>query len=88
MSVTGTFSGLLDAPAAIRVIWPSYVPTASPTGVMLTDRAAVVVPVVGETDNQVPPLGVVAAAAVKFKATLLLAEIVRFCGDGEPLVPC
>src|SRR5205814_638262 len=86
--VTGTTSGLFDAPAAVIVIVPSYVPAASPAGLTDTLRLAGVVPLSGLTDNHVLPDGVCTlAAAVKLNGAPLLATA-SGCAAGRLSTMC
>lgn len=72
VNVTGTFTGLFDAPAEVMAIVPLYVPTTSPAPLTDTLSAAGVEPDAGVTPSQLPP-DVVDAAAVKLITGPLLA---------------
>ena len=55
VSPTEIDCGLLEAPVALIVMLPEYVPVASPTGLTEMARLAGVVPLLGLTDSQLPP---------------------------------
>jgi hypothetical protein len=79
VNVTGTLSGLLLTPAAVKVTVPLYVPAARPVGLAVTLSVFGVVLVVGVTVSQVPPL-VTATEAVYDTAEPLLMLSARLCG--------
>jgi hypothetical protein len=55
VSVTKIDCGLLEAPVALIVMLPEYVPVPSPSGLTEMLRLAGVVPPLGLTDSQLPP---------------------------------
>jgi hypothetical protein len=60
-NVTGTFTGVLDAPPDATIAVPAYVPAVNPVGFALTLRLpGVDHGVEGVTLNHAPPLAVVA----------------------------
>ncbi len=60
-NVTGTFTGVLEAPADAAITVPAYIPAVNPAGFTLTLRLpGVVHGVEGVTLNHAPPLPVVA----------------------------
>ena len=56
VSVTAIVAGLLDAPDAVTVIDPLYVPAAKAAGLTVTVAFPGVVPLAGLTASQEPPL--------------------------------
>ena len=82
VSVTGTDSGVFEAPA--EVIWtlPVYVPALKPAGATEIDNVDVAVPDVGDTFNQVVPDDEVLADAVQASVPLPLFVIWMDCAEG------
>lgn len=83
VNVTGTVTGLFDAWAEVMVIAPLYAPGVRPAGFTFAVRVTGVVPVVGATDNQLPPV-VVDAAAAKLRANPLLPSATVFDAGVAP----
>jgi hypothetical protein len=92
VKVMFTVCGELEAFAEVMVTVPLYVPAARPVGFTATVSAvgvppvAAVVPLVGVTLSQVPPAGVVAAAAVKLMAAALLVRLMVWLAGVAPPV--
>jgi len=72
VTVRTTATWVAVPPAGVMVNMPLYVPALRPPGFTLTDRLAGVVPDVGETESQLPPL----AATVNETAEALEIESV------------
>src|SRR5947207_14659116 len=81
VTVIGSITGLLVAPAMAIEMLPEYTPTASLAGVMVTVRFPGVLPVAGETDSQPVPV-VMLALAVNEDGTPLEVDTETVCAGG------
>ncbi len=83
-SVMPTLCGLLDAPLAVTITVPIYVPVASPVGSAETVTSRGVVPPEGRAESQLPPEAV-DTLVVKLVAAPLLVTWNVCCGGAIPL---
>ena len=91
VSVTGTTTGELNTPAVVSVIVPLKTPIGRPEVLNEAVTVLLVLPDDGETESQLPPGGVVTAAAVVKAIALpdppLLTVIAISAGFAPPTAP-